>query len=276
MAGRAPHFDAERMRRLRQRWRGTSEALLGPATELMLDEAALKAGMRVLDVAAGAGDQTTRAAARVGRNGTVVATDVAAEVLRFAATEARDSGIVNIEFRPMPCEQLGEFDTEFDGVISRNGLQYVSDLAKGLAEIRRVLKPGARLAAVVWASAARNGFLAPSFAIARRTLHLTPPEPEDPDAFKLGEDGAFRTALESAGFRDVRITSVDASAAFGSASEALLFQQEAVGELVRLLAGGTDLERVAAWREIEAALGVFATDQGFIGPAALLVGSAMK
>jgi SAM-dependent methyltransferase len=276
MAGRAPDFDAERVRLVRQRWSSAAETLLGPATELMLDVAGVEAGMRVLDVGAGAGDQTIRAAARVGQEGSVLAIDVSEDILRFAEAEVRSTGVLNVEFRPIPCEQLSESNGAFDAAISRNGLQYLTDLPKGLARIHRALRPGGKLGAVVWGSASRNGFLAKSFAIARRRLHIPSPGPDDPDPFKLGEDGAFESTLENAGFRDVRIESVEALAVFASTHEALLFQQEAVGELVRLLAAATDLERSDAWEEIEAALHAFEKNKGFIGPGVLLVGSGLK
>jgi ubiquinone/menaquinone biosynthesis C-methylase UbiE len=54
----------------------TLQQWLGPATELMLEMAAVKTGGRVLDVAAGAGDQTLNAAKRVGPDGFVLATDI--------------------------------------------------------------------------------------------------------------------------------------------------------------------------------------------------------
>jgi ubiquinone/menaquinone biosynthesis C-methylase UbiE len=232
--------------------------------------------MRVLDVAAGAGDQTTRAAARVGRDGSVVATDISADVMQFAAGEAHGNGILNVAFRSMSCEQLNESDETFDAVVCRNGLQYVADLSKGLSEIQRVLRPAGRFGAIVWSAQTHNAFLAKPFAIVRRKLNLPSPGHNDPGPFRLGEDGAFQTTLESAGFRDVRIVSVDAPAAFESTSEALLFLQEAVGDLSRLLADATAAERAEAWREIEAALQAFETPQGFTGPGALLVGSCAR
>jgi ubiquinone/menaquinone biosynthesis C-methylase UbiE len=58
------------------RWAPTLRAWLGAATERMLDLANVHAGCRVLDVAAGAGDQTLQAAARVGHGGSVLATDL--------------------------------------------------------------------------------------------------------------------------------------------------------------------------------------------------------
>src|SRR5690348_2663226 len=73
-------------------WGPLLRAWLGPATELMLDMAKIGPGHRVLDVAAGAGDQTLQAAERVGPSGYVLATDISANILALAAQNARDAG----------------------------------------------------------------------------------------------------------------------------------------------------------------------------------------
>src|SRR6266508_4502785 len=83
------------------RWGPTLEQWLGPATEIMLDMAGVRAGSRVLDVAAGAGGQTLLAARRVGPSGYVLATDLSSKMLHLAADTAQKSGLTNIETRVM-------------------------------------------------------------------------------------------------------------------------------------------------------------------------------
>ena len=63
------------------RWGPLLGEWLGPATERMLDLAGIQTGSRVLDVAAGAGEQTLRAAHRVGPAGHVLATDISPAIL---------------------------------------------------------------------------------------------------------------------------------------------------------------------------------------------------
>lgn len=69
------------------------DGLLGPATETMLDLASIGPGDRVLDVAAGTGEQTLAAARRVGPSGHILATDVAAAMLERAAASAGQAGL---------------------------------------------------------------------------------------------------------------------------------------------------------------------------------------
>ena len=72
------------------RWGDVIERWLGPATDVMLDMAGIREGSRVLDVAAGAGGQSLAAARRVGRGGSVLATDISPNLLDFAAQRATE------------------------------------------------------------------------------------------------------------------------------------------------------------------------------------------
>src|SRR3954466_8079606 len=117
------------------RWGPTLEAWLGPATELMLDLAAVAEGSRVLDVAAGAGGQTLAAARRVGPNGSVLATDISPAILAHTRTEAARSGLANVTVREVDGEALDVEAAGYDAVISRVGLIYFPDRAAALAGI---------------------------------------------------------------------------------------------------------------------------------------------
>src|SRR5688572_31795701 len=77
------------------RWGPTLAEWLGPSTETMLDMAGVRAGSRVLDVAAGAGEQTIVTARRVGPDGHVLATDISSNILEFAAAAADAAGLKN-------------------------------------------------------------------------------------------------------------------------------------------------------------------------------------
>jgi cyclopropane fatty-acyl-phospholipid synthase-like methyltransferase len=98
----APAFDPDRYQATRDPWDTPSQAWhewgptlqrwLGSATELMLDMAGVKAGIRVLDVAGGAGDQTLNPAKRLGPAGSVLATDLSPKILEFADRNARSLG----------------------------------------------------------------------------------------------------------------------------------------------------------------------------------------
>jgi len=86
------------------RWGPRLERWLGPATQLMLDQAGVGPGARVLDLAAGAGGQSIAAAKRVGPRGSVLATDISPAILDYAAAAARRAGLANVEVRELDGE----------------------------------------------------------------------------------------------------------------------------------------------------------------------------
>jgi 16S rRNA C967 or C1407 C5-methylase (RsmB/RsmF family) len=79
------NWESQEVAERRNRGRARRAEIQGPATELMLDLAEVRTGSRVLDVAAGTGDQTLIAAQRVGPTGYVLATDISGSMLKLAA-----------------------------------------------------------------------------------------------------------------------------------------------------------------------------------------------
>jgi SAM-dependent methyltransferase len=259
------------------RWGPTLEDWLGQATERMLDAAGVGAGARVLDVAAGAGGQTLAAARRVGAGGSVVATDISPTILTYAAKVAAEAGLTNVETVEADGEALDSLPAgSFDAVICRLGLIYFPDQQGALAGIRRALRDGGRVAAIVFSTAPRNEFFSIPVSIVRDRAQLPPPEPGQPGPFSLGGPGALQAALTTAGFSDVTVDAVPAPVRFPSATECVQFERESFGALHQMLAGVPAEERPAVWDQIGAALTRFETPDGFVGPCELLVGSGIK
>lgn len=258
------------------RWGPTLRSWLGPATERMLDMAKVSSGCRVLDVGAGAGDQTLQAAGRVGPGGSVLATDISPAILRFAASEARRAGHTNVTTRAMDGESLELEDASFDVVMSRVGLIYFPDQQRALAEMKRVLVPGGRVAAIVYSTADKNGFFSVPVSIIRRHAKLGAPLPGQPGPFSLGGPGALRDAFERAGFRDVEVETLAAPLRTSSADEYLRFEKESFGALHQMLSSLSVPEREAAWTEVGSALREFERDGGLVGPCELLVAVGTK
>lgn len=258
------------------RWGPTLENWLGEATEIMLDMAGVSAGHKVLDVAAGAGGQSLAAARRVGPTGSVLATDISENILRFAEVEANKAGLTNIATRVMDGENLEVEEGFFDAVISRVGLIYFPDQQAALTSARRALKPNGKIAAIVYTTPERNTFFSIPVSIIRRRAQLPAPAPGQPGPFSLGSEGALQRAFETAGFRDIEIRTVAAPLRFGSASECVRFEQESFGALHQMLAGLSESERESAWSEIERELAAFEGPTGFEGQCELVVGVGTK
>lgn len=258
------------------RWGPTLERWLGEATECMLDAAAIAEGSRVLDVAAGAGGQSLAAARRVGATGRVLATDISPMILTYAAKGAAEAGYANLDTQAVDGEELDVDKGSFDAVISRVGLIYFPDQQRALAGMRRALRPGGRLAAVVYSTPDRNEFFSIPVGIIRRRAQLPPPLPGQPGPFSLGAPGVIEGVFTEAGFSDVRVTIVPAPVRMAHAADCVRFERDSFGALHQMLAALSDTEREEAWAEIEQELTRFETPAGFEGPCELLVASGTK
>jgi ubiquinone/menaquinone biosynthesis C-methylase UbiE len=258
--------------------RGEAEraAVFGPATELMLDLADVRDGSRVLDVAAGTGAQTIVAARRVGPTGFVVATDISASMLELAGDAAREAGLTNVATRVMDAQSLDLEADSFDAAISRNGLMLVPEIRAALAGIRRALKPGRKLAAMVFSTVEKNPYLALPQAIVRRRAGLPSSTPSEPGMFALGDPGVLEDAYRTAGFRDVAVHAIATRRRFRSVAEAIVNLESSCPRLRELAASLSDAEREAAWAEIEQALRQFDRPSGFEAPGETLVGVGTK
>lgn len=271
----------------RDQWDSTAEAWnrwgpalaqwLGPATEIMLDMAGVGPGSRVLDVAAGAGEQTITAARRVGPSGRVLATDISAGILEYAAAAARSAGLHNVQTRVLDAEEAGTLGGGgFDAAISRLGLFFFPDPPKALRGIHAALREGGKLGAVVFSTAEKNGFFSIPISIVRRRARHPPPLPGQPGPFSLGAAGVLEAAYGEAGFHDVAIRIVPSPLRLGSAAECVRFQRESFGVLRQMTSGLDAAEREETWREIERELRHFETSAGFEGACELVVAAGEK
>ncbi len=259
------------------RWGPTLETWLGPATEAMLDAAGVRAGSRVLDVAAGAGGQTIAAARRVGAAGRVLATDISPTILSYAAKIAAEAGVTNVETLELDGEALGDLPAaSFDAVISRVGLIYFPDQQGALAGMRHALAERGRIAAVVYSTADRNGFFSVPVSIIRSRAQLPPPAPGQPGPFSLGAPGVLEAALATAGFHDITVQAVPSPLRLTSAADCVRFERESFGALHQMLSGVPEAERAGVWGEVADALAQFETADGFVGPCELLVVGASR
>ena len=281
-------FDPEKFRQTtRAQWESAAEAWdrwgplvgrwLGPATEAMLDMAGVGPGSRVLDVAAGAGEQTIVAARRAGPTGHVLATDISPAILRYAAAAAERAGLANVQTRELDGERHDLLaERTFDAAISRVGLIYFPDQQRALRGIHRALREGGRFAAVVYSTADKNPFFALPVGIIRRRAQLPPPLPGQPGPFSLGADGVLEAALAQAGFRDIEVRRVVSPVKTPTAAECVRFERESFGALHQMMAALTPAERAETWKEIEETLARFETAEGFTGPCEMLVGAGTK
>lgn len=280
-------FDARKYKSTtRQQWQDAAEAWnawngllaewLGPATEAMLDMAGIGEGSAVLDVAAGAGQQSLVAAQRVGPKGYVLATDISPNILEFAAENARAAGLDNFATLEADGEALHVEPEAFDAAISRVGMIYFPDQQKALENILCALKPGGKFATVVYSTPEKNGFFSKPVSIIRDRAQLPPPAPGQPGPFSLGAPGVLADVLREAGFRNVEERVVNSPVILPTADDCVRFERESFGALHQMLSGLDADEQESVWREIAAVLATYQTADGFEGPCELVVAAGTK
>jgi ubiquinone/menaquinone biosynthesis C-methylase UbiE len=242
----------------------------------MLNMANVAVGSRVLDVAAGTGEQTILAARRVGPAGSVLATDIAAKMLKIAAEAAHRAGLSNVTTQVMDAQQLDVEPESFDAVISRLGFMFMPDLHAALAGIRRALKPGGKLAAIVMSSAEKCRYVALPLEIACRHARQPRSALDRIGLFSLGSPAVLEAALTNAGFANVTVQPVPTRRWYPSRAEALQDRKNSCPEVGELMADLNDTEREAAWSEIEQAIGQFEGPNGVEVSGEVLVGAGTK
>ena len=159
---------------------------------------------RVLDIGCGAG-QTTREAARVAVEGSAIGVDTSAEMLEIARRRSDEAGLRNVAFEQGDAQHHAFPADSFDLCISRFGVMFFTDPAAAFANIARAMRPGARLAWMVWQSQERNAW---SGAL-RRALAPGTAAPSDVlPPFSLGDPAIATELLSTAGFVSIDFTEV--------------------------------------------------------------------
>src|SRR2546427_10147635 len=107
-----------------------------PFGRRLIELAAIRPGMWVLDVATGPGEPALTIARRVGPRGLVAGVDFSPTMLRQARARARALGVRNVQFHEMDAERLTFADLTFDRVVCRFGLMLMPAAERALADMR--------------------------------------------------------------------------------------------------------------------------------------------
>ncbi len=184
-------------------------AFAAPVSRWMIDAIAPQPGQRVLELAAGVGETGLLAAELVAPGGGAIVSDQAEAMLAGARERAAELGLDNVEFQAINAESIDLPVASVDAVLCRWGYMLMADPPAALAETRRVLKPGGRVALAVWDAIERNPWAAlPGLELRERGL-VPAPAPVTPGPFALGDERRVRALLEDAGFADVRVEALD-------------------------------------------------------------------
>jgi ubiquinone/menaquinone biosynthesis C-methylase UbiE len=182
-----------------------------PVSTWMIEHAGLQPGQRVLELAAGPGETGLLAAELIRPGGVLISSDWAEHMLDVARGRARELGIENVEFKQLELEWIDLPTASVDVVMCRWGVMLTVDPEAALREARRVLVPGGRIVLAVWDQEELN----PWATLIDRALvelgHVSRWDPGAPGMFALAAPGRLHEMLESAGFVEVLVESVELS-----------------------------------------------------------------
>ena len=214
----------------------------------------VRQGDRVLDVGCGFGDTAIKLARLVGPKGEVVGVDCCDAFLEIAEREIRESDLSNVRLQRGDAE-IGLPHNAFDFVFARFGTMFFANPVAGLRNMRKALKPGGRMAHIVWRNRTDNPWLSMARDV---VLQFLPPPGADaqtcgPGPFSMADEETVRSMMKVAGYSGVEFRRVDAPVLVGrDVADAIAFQLAIgpAGEVFREAGAEAESKRP----QIEAAL----------------------
>ena len=236
--------------------------------EPTLDAASVAAGMRVLDVCTGQG---VLAAGAARRGADVCGLDFVEEVVALAR-----HNVPGVAFERGDAQALPYPDGSFDAVLCGYGVMHVPEPDRALAEMRRVLRRGGRVAITAWAGPTPDdafGLVVGTI----RTLGRTDVKlPHGPDFFQFSSVAAMRAALDDAGFAGAAASIFPQHLRLARPGDLIERISEGTVRTRALLLAQADGVRVAIASAVAAAVARFAADGGYDVPMPAVIGSGMK
>jgi len=212
----------------------------------------------VLDLGCGAGGSTCDVARLT--TGEVLGVDLSERLLDKARQCA--TRLPHVRFLQADVQVHPFAPESFDLAISRYGVMFFSDRAAAFRNVAHALRPGGRLALLVWQGLDRNPWLAGIRDALAMGRDLPVPPPHAPSPFALAEPDHVRELLASCGFVDVQLTPVAGVAHFGDDADDAFSWAQRMGPVLGLLQDLDDADREAGLRKLYDLFQTHATPAG--------------
>ncbi len=261
-----------------QHWtdrQAVQDVLLAPVTEILLDRAGAKPGERVLDVGCGCGDTTIALARAVAPAGFALGIDISTPMLaraRERAPKGLPADFVLADATVYPFDPQG-----FDLLVSRFGVMFFAEPVVSFANLRRALKPAARVAFACWREPKENPWMmVPLQAVYKHVPRMPPVAPEDPGPFAFAAEERVRRILTEAGFSGVVMEpcALSLDVGIGRGLEAAVEGALEIGPASRALQGHPADIREAAKGSVREALAPFAKGGSVLLPGSIWIVTA--
>jgi SAM-dependent methyltransferase len=247
-----------------RKWSELIDSAAGKVSERLVELADVKPGSRVLDVAAGYGEPSLSAAKVAGPEGSVVATDIAADMLAYGRERAQAAGLDIIDFVESEVMALDFEPQSFDAALSRWGIIFDPD-GEGAAErVRGFLKPGARMAISSWGPPDRTPFLGVPMRTAMQRLDVPPPPPGTPGPLSRPSEEALGGLLSGGGFSDIEAEELEVSFTWDSPEDFTTFVKEIAPPISAIIDPHPADVQAETWAAITEAIRERADDNGTV------------
>ncbi|MEO0766365.1 MAG: class I SAM-dependent methyltransferase [Pseudomonadota bacterium] len=197
--------------RFAEHWVGQQadlDGLMQPVLDGVLQRADLQPAQRVLDVGCGTGTSSLRAGEAVGPGGSVTGVDISEPMLKRARQVGSHRS--NVAFVTADVADHAFTPGEFDRVISRFGVMFFVDPLAAFRNVRKSMKPGARLSMACWSALDANPwFRIPMYAAKDRLGAPPPVDPDAPGPLAFRNIDRVRGILDGAGFTAIDATAED-------------------------------------------------------------------
>ena len=239
----------------------TMARLLHPVSEALLDHANLEGCHSALDVGCGGGSQSLMLAQKLGPDAQVLGVDISEPMLQVARVKAAepDPACADISFLQADASTYDFGTPDFDLVFSRFGVMFFDDPVGAFSNLRKFLRPQARLAFCCWQAMQDNDWT--RIPLQAALQHVPPPEKPDPQApgpFAFADPQRVQDILQASGFSDIAVEPFTRDIRFGESST--------LGASVRQLAMIGPVSSLLIGQEPEVMERVFSTMEDMLAP----------
>ncbi len=239
------------------------------SVEAILNAAEVGSGKQVLDACCGPGMIT---AAAIARGASTTGIDFSAAAVEIAKVNAPRADIKEGDVQSIESD-----DDIFDAVVCGFGIIHVPDPLKALSEMRRVLKPGGRIAVSTWeAPGPANGF-GLLFGSIKANANMDLDLPHGPDFFQFSNAEKMSSALREAGFEDPAVSTVNQTWEFDGSHGFITGIIEGSARARAIITSQTDAVQSAIADAVDAGMHAYKSSDGVYRlPMPALIGSAIK
>jgi SAM-dependent methyltransferase len=244
----------------RKRW-GAFERGAQPLSDRMMELAHVALGHRILDVATGIGEPAMSAARLVGPSGSVVAIDLAPQMVALARERMQEAGIGNVEVVEGDAEAVPLPQSAFNAVLCRWGIMFFQDPVGALARFHNSLVPGGWVAVAIWGPPEKVPMISLPFSVLNRRMGPPPPF-SGPNPFALADPAKLEQVLREAGLSQVQSEPFTVTFEFASVDELLGHLGEVSGPIRMIMATASRDDQAEFWKQLAEAAGAFRDADG--------------